>query len=96
MVFLLYSTIKGRVPAGYGAIVALGIIKKESKEERAAIKKLIEFMYEPLSYITFLHMAPGGMIPVLRDVAGNVFSYRLNTWPFNGLGQNRGNINGCR
>ena len=63
------TTIKGRVPAGYGAIVALGIIKKESKEERAAIKKLIEFMYEPLSYITFLHMAPGGMIPVLRDVA---------------------------
>ena len=27
-------------------------------------------MYEPSSYITFLHMAPGGMNPMLRDIAG--------------------------
>jgi multiple sugar transport system substrate-binding protein len=63
------SIIKGKVPAGYGSIVALGIIKKESEKEKAAVKKLIEFMYEPFSYITFLHMAPGGMNPVLRDIA---------------------------
>ena len=63
------TTIKGKKPAGYGSIVALGIIKKESKEEKAAVKKLVEFMYEPFSYITFLHMAPGGMNPVIRDIA---------------------------
>lgn len=63
------TTIKGKKSAGYGAIVALGIIKKQSKKERAATKKLIEFMYQPLSYITFLHMAPGGMNPVLKDIA---------------------------
>lgn len=63
------TTIKGKTRAGYGAIVALGIIKKDSKEEKDAIKKLIEFMYEPFSYITFLHMAPGGMNPVLKDIA---------------------------
>ena len=63
------TTIKGKDPAGYGAIVALGIIKKQSEEERNAVKKLVEFMYEPFSYITFLHMAPGGMNPVLRDIA---------------------------
>lgn len=63
------SIIKGKAPAGYGSIVALGIIKKESEKEKEAVKKLVEFMYEPFSYITFLHMAPGGMNPVLRDIA---------------------------
>ena len=63
------TTIKGRRPAGYGAIVALGIIKKQSETEKKAVKKLVKFMYEPFSYITFLHMAPGGMNPVLRDIA---------------------------
>ena len=63
------SIIKGKKPAGYGSIVALGIIKKDTKPEKEAVKKFIEFMYEPFSYITFLHMAPGGMNPVLRDIA---------------------------
>ena len=63
------SIIKGKKQAGYGSIVALGIIKKDSKAEKEAVKKLVEFMYEPLSYITFLHMAPGGMNPVLRDIS---------------------------
>ena len=63
------SIIKRKKPAGYGSIVALGIIKKQGDEERNAVKKLVEFMYEPFSYITFLHMAPGGMNPVLRDIA---------------------------
>lgn len=63
------TTIKGKRPAGYGAIIALGIIRNKPEEERAAVKKLVEFMFEPFSYITFLHMAPGGMNPVLRDIA---------------------------
>ncbi|MFC1494985.1 ABC transporter substrate-binding protein [Thermodesulfobacteriota bacterium] len=63
------TVIKGKVPAGYGAIVSLGIIKKQVKPEKEAVKKLVEFMYEPFSYITFLHMAPGGMNPTLRDIA---------------------------
>ncbi|MBN2418773.1 MAG: extracellular solute-binding protein [Deltaproteobacteria bacterium] len=61
--------IKGKKPAGYGSIIGLGIIKKQSEKEKNAVKKLVEFMYEPYSYITFLHMAPGGMNPVLRDIA---------------------------
>ncbi len=63
------TTIKGKRPAGYGSIIALGIIKKESEAEKAAVTKLVKFMYEPFSYITFLHMSPGGMNPVLRDIA---------------------------
>ena len=63
------TAIKGRSTAGYGSIVALGIIKKSLKQEREAVNKLIRFMYEPFSYITFLHMAPGGMNPVLKDIS---------------------------
>jgi len=63
------TTIKGKLPAAYGAIVGLGIIKKQAESEKEAVKKFVEFMYEPFSYITFLHMAPGGMNPVLRDIA---------------------------
>jgi multiple sugar transport system substrate-binding protein len=62
------SIIKGKRPAGYGTIVALAVINKHPEKEKMAVKKLVEFMYEPYSYITFLHMAPGGMNPVLRDV----------------------------
>jgi multiple sugar transport system substrate-binding protein len=64
------TSITGTQPASYGSIVALGIIKHGSGEKKEAIKKLVDFMYEPASYITFLHMSPGGMIPVLRDLAG--------------------------
>lgn len=63
------TTIKGKTSAGYGSIIALGIIKKDSITEKNAVKKFVEFMYEPFSYITFLHMAPGGMNPMLRYIA---------------------------
>jgi multiple sugar transport system substrate-binding protein len=64
------TSITGTRPATYGSIVALAIVKHDSDENREAIRKLVDFMYEPACYITFLHMSPGGMIPVLRDIAG--------------------------
>ncbi|MBN2058889.1 MAG: extracellular solute-binding protein [Deltaproteobacteria bacterium] len=64
------TSITGTLPATYGSIVALGIIKQGSAKHKEAIKKLVDFMYEPACYITFLHMSPGGMIPVLRDISG--------------------------
>ncbi len=63
------TIIKGKRPAGYGAIVGLCLMKTRSKEGDEATKRLVEFMYEPFSYITFLHMAPGGMIPVIKEIA---------------------------
>jgi multiple sugar transport system substrate-binding protein len=63
------TTITGTRPAGYGSIVALGLVKQGSKEKDEAVQKLARFLYEPDAYITFLHMAPGGMNPMLRDIA---------------------------
>ncbi len=63
------TIIKGKNPAGYGGIVGLCLIKGRSREEQETVKRLVEFMYEPFAYITFLHMAPGGMCPVLKEIA---------------------------
>ncbi len=63
-------TITHTEPAGYGSIVALALVDQGSKEKNSAGQKLVTFMYDPPSYITFLHMAPGGMNPMLRDIAG--------------------------
>lgn len=63
------TIIKGAKPAGYGAIVGLCLMKGKSRAEKDAVKRLVEFMYEPFAYITFLHMAPGGMIPVIKGIA---------------------------
>lgn len=62
-------TITHTQPAGYGAIVALGLVNQADKAKNEAARRLIAFLYEPSSYITFLHMAPGGMNPMLRDIA---------------------------
>jgi multiple sugar transport system substrate-binding protein len=64
------ATITKVKPAAYGAIVGLGLVKQKSEPHSDAARKLVEFLYEPASYITFLHMAPGGMNPMLRDIAG--------------------------
>jgi len=62
------ATITKTRPASYGSIVALGIVEKGPGEKKEAVQKLVDFLYNPSSYITFLHMSPGGMIPVLKDI----------------------------
>ncbi len=63
------ATITHAQAAGYGAIVALGLVDQGDKAKNDAAQRLVAFLYEPISYITFLHMAPGGMNPMLRDIA---------------------------
>jgi multiple sugar transport system substrate-binding protein len=64
------TTIFKTQPGGYGSIVALGLVDQKSGDKNEAAQKLLAFLYDPSSYITFLHMAPGGMNPMLRDIAG--------------------------
>jgi multiple sugar transport system substrate-binding protein len=63
------TTITNKRKGGYGSIVALGLIDQKSEEKNKAAGKLLQFLFEPSSYITFLHMSPGGMNPMLRDIA---------------------------
>ena len=66
----IVATITKTRPGAYGAVVGLGLVSQKSKNKNEAARKLVEFLFEPASYITFLHMAPGGMNPMLRDIAG--------------------------
>ena len=50
--------------AGYGVLVGLSTIQSEEEKTQAA-QKFAEFLYDPFAYITFIHMAPSGMSPML-------------------------------
>jgi multiple sugar transport system substrate-binding protein len=63
------TAITGTQSAGYGVIVALGIMDNVPLEQKEAVQKIVSFMYEQSSYITFIHMSPGGMSPVLNDIS---------------------------
>jgi len=58
-------------PAGFGVVVALGLFKQKDPAVTAAVEKFINYLYTQNAYITFLHMAPGGMNPVLKSIAKN-------------------------
>lgn len=55
--------------ASYGTLSGLVALKSKDAAKTKATKDFIEFMYDPASYITFLHMAPGGMNPMLKGIA---------------------------
>ncbi len=57
--------------AGFGVVVALGIFKQKDPAVTEAAKQFINYLYTQNAYITFLHMAPGGMNPVLKEIAKN-------------------------
>ncbi len=57
--------------AGYGTIVSLAFPDTGNAAETAAAQKFVRYLFSPNAYITFLHMAPGGMNPVIKDIAVN-------------------------
>ncbi|ADK80195.1 ABC transporter substrate-binding protein [Sediminispirochaeta smaragdinae] len=67
----LASTITNTQGAGYGTIVSLAIPKHGDAAKAAAAEKFIRYLFTPNAYITWLHMAPGGMNPVLKSIAAN-------------------------
>ena len=63
--------ISNKQPSSYGVIVAFGIFKSDDAAKTAGAKKFIEFMYTEDAYVSFLHMAVGGMNPVLKEISGS-------------------------
>ncbi len=58
-------------PAGYGTVVALGLFRQDDAAVTEAASKFIQYLYTQNAYITFLHMAPGGMNPMLKEISTN-------------------------
>ena len=65
------SIVTHKESAGYGTVVTLGLFNQSTPEQSAAAKKFLQYLYTPNAYITFLHMAPGGMNPMLKEIATN-------------------------
>jgi multiple sugar transport system substrate-binding protein len=63
--------ITNKTTAGYGVVVTLGLINQPNTAQTQAAADFIRYLYTPNAYITFLHMAPGGMNPVIKGIAGN-------------------------
>lgn len=63
--------ITNKETVGYGVVVTLGIINQQDKAAADAAADFIRYLYTPNAYITFLHMAPGGMNPIIKGIATN-------------------------
>jgi multiple sugar transport system substrate-binding protein len=55
----------------YGAVIVLGIAEGMEEAETDAAKKFASFMLEDENNIEWLHMAPGGVQPILKAVSGS-------------------------
>jgi multiple sugar transport system substrate-binding protein len=53
---------------GYAMINGFAICRTEDAATRKAALSLLAFLYRPGPYVEWLHMAPGGMLPVVRDM----------------------------
>lgn len=61
--------IRNRVAVSYGSINGFSLLRCDDFAKREAAQRLIAFLYEPGPYVEWLHMSPGGMLPVLRGMA---------------------------
>lgn len=55
--------------SSFGQVVALNFFSSASKQQLNAGKKYAEFLLSGDQYIKWLHMAPGGMNPILKPTA---------------------------
>lgn len=57
-----------RFLGAFSSINGLGLTGTGTDAEQAAARRLVRFLFRPDAYVAWLHMAPGGMIPVVRGV----------------------------
>lgn len=55
--------------AGYGAIIALGLTPTEDPARQAAQEQLLRFLFRRDVYVAWMHIEPGGNLPVIPEVA---------------------------
>lgn len=65
----LATTITKTTPSTFGTLVGFSIMKNDDKAEVEATKAFIEYLNEKDQVVAYSHMAPGGHLPMLREVA---------------------------
>ena len=61
--------IKKRQPASYGVVVTYALYNQEDKNKTAAASMFLDYLFTEDAYISYVHMQPGGMNPVLKEIA---------------------------
>ena len=72
----MVSRLTGTRTASYGVLHALGLLRNRDKARSEAAQRFVRFLFREDAYLTWLHMVPGGMLPVLRDVTADPAFYR--------------------
>ncbi|WCE28687.1 ABC transporter substrate-binding protein [Vibrio sp. SCSIO 43137] len=65
----LAATITQKSPSTFGTLVGFSVMKTGDKAEVDATKAFLEYINEKDQVVAFSHMAPGGHLPMLRDIA---------------------------
>ncbi|WP_165610822.1 ABC transporter substrate-binding protein [Pseudodesulfovibrio hydrargyri] len=72
----MVSGLTGTRTAGYGVLHALGLVRGKDPARSEAARRFALFLFREDAYITWLHMVPGGMMPVLEDITDSPVFYR--------------------
>ncbi|MCB2106819.1 MAG: extracellular solute-binding protein [Rhodobacteraceae bacterium] len=65
----IVPVLNGTRPAGFGTLVGLGFTETGTNAARRGAADFARFLLTNAANIAFLHISPGGMLPVLQDVA---------------------------
>ncbi|MDN2664618.1 ABC transporter substrate-binding protein [Psychromonas sp. 14N.309.X.WAT.B.A12] len=65
----LATTITNTSPSSFGTLVGFTMMKNDNQEEVKATKAFIQYMNEKDQVVAYSHMAVGGHLPMLRDIA---------------------------
>ncbi|MFC4438637.1 MULTISPECIES: ABC transporter substrate-binding protein [Natrialbaceae] len=71
------SFLENERESSFGALITLNLLNTASDEDRDVATDFAEFLMTDDEYIEWLHMAPGGMNPVLRETSQSE-AYREN------------------
>jgi multiple sugar transport system substrate-binding protein len=75
--------------SSFGSLSGLGLFRYDDPEIRQAQEKLVKFLFRPDVYTTWLHMSPGGMLPVRRSMLAADHFYRDTSGIFKSFGRQR-------
>jgi multiple sugar transport system substrate-binding protein len=65
------SKISKRQPASYGVVVTYAFYNQDDPNKTAAARMLLDFMFTEDAYVSYMHIQPGGMNPVLKEIAAS-------------------------
>lgn len=69
------SIIHKQKKAGFAAVQSLGLLTGSNAQRKEAVKSLAQFLLDRNSYIVWLHMMPGGMLPTIPEIAEEPLFY---------------------